>query len=55
MRKDWRDFVWRNWPDRQLYVVLRLPPPRWGADPQATVSAVRLASAYWARPGVCQL
>ena len=52
----WRNYLWRNWPDRLVVLMLFVGPvPRFGEIP--TVSpfrAVTFMSPWWARPGVCK-
>jgi hypothetical protein len=57
--KDWRKFIWRNWPDRQTAIVYKtrdlLPFEQEVLRMSPAMAVVIMMSPYWARPGVCKL
>jgi hypothetical protein len=56
--KDWRKFLWRNWPDRQNAIMIKtrdLSPYEKKIRLSPPMAVIIIMSPYWARPGVCKL
>ena len=62
MTKRWREYVWRDWPDRLVVLLVKVrPEPKWSEicaqdfPNESHMAAITFMSPYWARPRVCKL